>query len=360
MEMEKVQNRSSLGIIFISICLMIVGFTDIVEARKIWFQFSPETKFTYDSNIFLYSPDDIDNFVNRKNPEQFAAIESYDDAIYTQSAKGYLHYRWNSNWKTRARVNLRQRNYALNEQKNYYTVAFHLRQYYKKLGYLQWGYFIMPRYHIRPIYDMDSKTYEPCEYKDQLFSLKANITWKKSEFEIGYAFQIDDYNSFFREYDNESDRFLFGVRQLLKKRIKVKLDYEFKQLVADAVDEAGEDYKTSDDSDMSHDQSLTSIAVDGLKFEQLPVSFSTAYAYRSREYTTDNSKDSFHFERKDTAHEIKFGAKTTFSRRWIFTLNYEFDKRDVDSPEKERITDVKNYRKHTTNIGINFNYDTRR
>ncbi|PJF33559.1 MAG: hypothetical protein CUN57_01840, partial [Phototrophicales bacterium] len=153
---------------------------------------------------------------------------------------------------------------------------------------------------IRHIYDADTGNYEPCDFENQLFSVKFNLDWNRTDFEIGYEYEITDYNRYFEEYDNEADSFLFKVTRPINRQARIMAGYEFKQQIADAIDEPGEDYRTSDDGDISYDQNIFRLGIKGFRIGQFPWQFSTEYSYRFREYTTENKRDSFHFEREDT------------------------------------------------------------
>ena len=359
--------RTQLRKIIIQIILVIFGIsliTSITYAKRLgngWgLEISPTLKIVYDSNIFKYSSESIDDFVSGKDYYRYEAIETYDDLIFIQEAKIYLSKRQSRNSRSRLRLSLEQNSYSVNEQKDYFSFSAYFRQYWRKTHF-QIGYFIIPSYHIRYIYDVDTKRYESCDYKKQIFSAKIfhPILWK-AYLELYYKFQKDDYVENFDEYDTDINIFEAVLSRHINTNLRLEIKYALQQAQAKAADESNENYSNSDDSDISYDAHTFEgqIQWNIRKTHQLPIRITLDFSIENRKYTTDKTveQDPYHSGRTDKIYTAGITFYTAINKRWDLETGYNIDVRKVSSDYKEYIDDVKDYTKNRVSISANFHY----
>lgn len=353
--------KRKISLVILSLIMLSFSFrtSDAKRLGNGWgIEIVPGMKISYDSNIFKYSSDRIDEFVDGVEPERFEAIETYDDLILEQSSKLYISKRYNKNSRTRIRLNFEQNSYSRNKQKDFFSFSVFVRQYIQR-GHLQAGYFLIPSYHIRHIYDEDTDEFHPCDFKKQVYSFKLYypLFWKIYA-SAYYKFQNDDYNEYFQEYDSDINIYEINLSKRLSRNWSIELKYRFEDAEAQAYDEPGETAEDSDDSDISYDENIYGGEIEWDAEDQLglPLEFSLDFEYHDRSYTTDKTSDNYHAGRNDKIYEVEFSTAWELSRRWDILLTYNFDNRNVSSDYKEYIQDVKDYTQNIISISAIFNY----
>lgn len=351
-------------ILFIIVFFSVIIICNISSAKRLennWaLVYSPSFSMFYDNNVFKYSSDRIDQFVDGKGVERFKAVETYDDLIFSQENKCYLSKRYNKDHRTRLRLHFEQKNYLKNRQKNYYTYSIYIRHYLYD-GYLQVGYVTIPEYHIRHIWDEDSDDFESCDFEKRLVSMKGTYeTFWDVYLSLYYKYQENDYNEFFDEYDTDIDIIESRLSRKLTDNITLRLFYMYSDAVAKAYDEPDENAMSSDDSDISYEEDgfggEIEFELDEIKSR--PVEIEVGFEYYDRVFTTDKtpSEDPYHSSRIDKIYELNMVGNTEISSRWDLLIGYEFSQRTVSSDYKQYIEDVKNYKKNRIYISAGFHY----
>jgi hypothetical protein len=326
-----------------------------------------EVVLTYDDNIFRYSSEDIDTFVNNRDSHRFP-IESYDDLITTLTVRGKLRKYIIEDKMTTFNVKYSQHQYGVNSEKDYQILSCNIWQRVSDTFTVQAGYILLPRYFIRyyPDYDLPRDEdghlrYEGCYFKEHLFRIKGMTTqWESVRFEATFGREIDDYNDNFNEYDTRANRFGIGAIIPLRKGLEFTLTYGFKNAWAQGYDGPGEDKETSDDPDISYDQDSFGVSgsLDCGRLLLVPTTWEAAYEYRRKYFTTDKSiaEDPYHSGRVDEDHRAWVGLHVTVNPVLSAALTYCHRLRDVSSSQKAHIEEIKNYRSNRFSLGMTLNY----
>jgi hypothetical protein len=310
----------------------------------------------YDDNIFRYSPEDIDKFVNNEDSRCFSNTESYDDLVTREQVTVELRKRLWMGEKTKLRVKYTRNQYSVNPIKNYQSVILNLRQDILKKNFLQIGYLVLPRFYIRDYYDSDMKLYTRCDFLEHLIALKiGRRISRETSAAIIYKWEVLDYNSHFTEYDTRANLFGGSITQKFLKNGTVEVGYLYKDANAKGYDQDGETVLTSDESDISYGQHAGDVDVIWRIGKKTPLSVKGSYRYEYRTYTTEKSveDDPFHFGRKDTKQTIRGSLNLKMTSNLSANVSYTYKQRCVDSPNKDEITEVKDYTNHCVSMGFN-------
>lgn len=323
---------------------------------------------TYDDNVYRYSPGDIDNFVYHREDERFS-METYDDLIVSPSLTVFVTRRFSQNIQSRLRLSYRCNLFTKNGDRNYQTFSTFLKTTAFKKNYLQLGYFHIPEFHIRPYWDQDvsplssddGEKYRECDFARNLFSIKlGREVFHATRVSVHYERDILYYNQYFTEYDTKANTFGFEIVHTFNPIVRTTFEYAFKMAEAKGYDEPGETKDLSDDSDISYDedQFRGGIEFSISNYVSLPANVTLQYRLNKRYFTTEKSleQDPFHAGRRDTIHRFSLMTEVEIFRSLSIIGTYEYQRRDVSSKEKERITEVKNYNRNRISVGFELTY----
>ena len=348
------------------------GATAAVHADldRAWeWSYSASLTSTYDDNIYRYSPQDIDGFVYHRADERYR-METYDDLVSSPSLTLSLTRRFQPHLESCLRLRYRYNIYTVNRDKNYQTLSAFLRISAQEQGYIQLGYFHLPKFLIRPYWDQDvfsttagdPATYKACDFARDLCSVKLGHRLIKSlRWAIFYDRDRLYYNSHFTEYDTRAHGLGLELAYDLAPWLEMSAEYAFTRAEAKGFDEAGETKAASDDSDISYDQDglQATMKADLSRHIAWPLELTVRYQLARRYFTTEKSiqEDPFHAGRRDDIQSLALEAQYKLSRRLSLSGAYEIQTRNISSPEARRITEVKNYDRHRLSLGIEFTSD---
>jgi hypothetical protein len=309
--------------------------------------FEADIQFTYDDNIFLYSVKDLKDFQRSIRPYRYP-FETYDDFITTLTGILRIRQKLVGQMPTILSLRYRQHQYAVNRMKSYQLFSLNLEQNFAKPIAVEFGYLFLPKYLIRYYKDPRSQTSPPiyigCEFEEHLLSLGLIYnTQNKLNFTPFYKFEIDDYNHSFDYYDTKAHRVGLDGSYRFGPKINLKGEFEYKVARAEGPI-----------PDISYNQWAWQISVE-LKPRFHRLSLTADYGQEQRVFVTSNlsSVDPFHAGRLDKTQNFKFGLEIPFSRVISILFDYEFEKREVSSPYKEEIDDVKDYKNNKVGLGLN-------
>ena len=319
-----------------------------------------EIGFGYNDNIFKYSAEDIEKFINNEESDRFSNVESYDDFVTTERITVEFKKRLWKGKNTRMRFKYNRHQYAVNPIKNYQSVILNIRQGLFKKNFFQIGYLLVPQFYIRDYYDTDLKDYRRCDYQKHLIALKlGRKILRNTTAGIIYKWGYYDYNSCFNEYDTYENLFGAGISHKFSKDIGIEIEYIYKDANAKGYDEEGESVLNSDESDISCNQHSVKVdlSYDFKRQINIPLSLKIAYECDYRFYTTQKSveDDPFHFDREDRKQTFSSGLELRATSNLSINVLYSYRKRDVYSPKKEEITEVKDYTNHKISAILGFN-----
>ncbi len=342
-------HKSKLFIVIGVMSLFLLAFGQTIirssKADRPVINLAADIQFTYDDNIFLYSENDLKDFQRSIRPYRFT-FETSDDFITTLTGSIKLRQKLINQKPTLFSLLYRQHIYAINRVKSYQLFSLNISQNLIKPLTIEIGYLFLPKYLIRYYKDPTSQTspsdYIGCEFAEHLFSIELIYRFKrKLSFTPFYKFEMDNYISKFDYYDTKANRFGLNGSYQLQPIISFRGKFEYK--IANAEGPV---------PDISYDQFAWSIGLQIGKNLKVGVT----YGQEQRDFVTDNLPDidPFHFSRKDKTRNLKITLVIPLTRAIWIDAGYESEKRDVSSPYKETIDEVKDYQNNRFGLGINF------
>jgi hypothetical protein len=316
--------------------------------------FDVGARLTYDDNIFLYSQKDRNDFRKSIKAYRFP-FETSDDFITTLTGSVKVRPDLFRQKTTIFSLLYRQHIYAVNRVKSYQLFSLSISQNVAKPLTIEIGYLLLLKYLIRYYKDPTSQVSLPayigCDFTQQLFSFGPNYRFKKL-FSLTpfYKYEIDDYAAQFDFYDTKAHRLGLNASYRLRTLFELSGGLEYKIAKAEGPV-----------PDISYNQLGWKIGAgfgqqkltEGFKLRNLKIEIN--YSQDRREFVTDNSPtvDPFHSGRVDKIQNFKIGLELPFSQVVSMSVGYELEKRDVSSPYKEQIDDIKDYNNNKIGFGLN-------
>ncbi len=322
----------------------------------VWdYSYAVQMDFSYDNNIFSYSEEYIDDFMNHVAPHRFP-FETYDDLISTAQLSFFLRNKFFNKKTTTLNLDIRINSYLVNQQKDFQNIGVGIRQSLGKYA-LKVSYHIIPQYLIRYYRNPQgvSTDYIGCDVRYQTFSGKVSIMPKPSlALNILYKQGWDNYVSDFDLYD--AHYHLLDVNSVLElnKRIVCFLGYIYKTLENDSISIPTSGFESTPDGSYSQ-QSLGSHIIFKSKF-LLPIQVKIGYDFNFRNYSTTFHADSMHFGRQDYVNRIHTEAEFRVFTGMLIGVSYMMQWRDATSNIVLDIDRIKDYNKYRFGVSIGFYY----
>jgi len=313
------------------------------------FDWTGSMRFTYDSNIYRYSDDDVVEFADGERYERYPLDTTdelrLDPAVtfrFTREAPGargtefLLGARW----------------YLAGSNGDKSFSKFRVRYTETLTGMLgaSLEYAAIPAYHIKYVWDADTPSdgdrYRSCDFRKH--ALKAALS-TDGQFPIDLAtwWEYDDYgyDQDFVEYDTWSNT--FGARVTVRPVHGLRLDgqYEYRRSLSRGYDELGEDKRTSDDSDTTYDQNEYELRarLEAGRVRGLPVVLKVRLGMQRRYYLTENTADRYHAGRDDTMWVAGARVELGLTDLTSLVCAYEHRARRSESDVIPTIGDAKDY-----------------
>jgi hypothetical protein len=321
-----------------------------------------DTELMYDSNVLRYSDADLDAFVVNFKQGRFASAETYDDLLVvpritlTVSRKrlGELSLSWKeslfwSNPVKRYRVLYAEASAPLGWETD-----------------LEVGAFRLPRYHIRPLYDVDEGAYASCNFaKTRVWATLGRPVPGGHDLSLSYRWEREDYVDEFYEYDNIMHTLSLQARLRLTGSFRPAVAYSFVYSPARAYDEPGEDADTSDETDGSYfeDQLRLCARSNLAKLAGRTLYGETGITYRIRHYTTEKHPhvDPYHAGRLDRRVLWEVLAGWRWSSRITVWASYEIEKRwSEGTTETSDLGEEKEFTAHRPALGVRLSWSVRK
>ncbi|UCG29705.1 MAG: hypothetical protein JSV53_09400 [candidate division WOR-3 bacterium] len=319
------------------------------------YSYDLDVDFNYDNNVYAYSQEYIDDFINGVRQYRFP-FETYDDLITSFDFTLLVRNKFIDKRTTTFSIDLNTDNYLLNRQKNYQRYTFGIRQSFGRYA-VKLSYQVIPGYLIRYYRDpYDGSTdYIGCEVTYHTARGKISfMTLHDITLIAGYAHRWDNYIPEFNRYDASGHVVSFGLEKMLRKRIDFAFGYEFRNSYTDSADASTSGVDITPDGSfyqhtLSGNLSVQMVAV-------LPTTMKLSYNYSFRSYETSTGEDSLHFGRIDHRHRIMLGIyprlitglrlKLTLMRQW----------RRATSEVLSDINSIKDYTRYRAGAGFEFYY----
>lgn len=304
-------------------------------------QFEFELKGTYNDNIFLYSPTDIKQFLRQENPQKFP-FATYDDFVLSTTARLKIKSKTVS-----INAGLKQNQYTMNRLKSYQVLSLNSILRPKRIyrWQIELATRFIPKYLLRFYKNpLNKSEYIACEFRETLFSLSLDYRFLSFRVNPFYKFVVDNYIASFDFYDTKAHRFGVGLNYRHKK-FELRTELEARKAKA-----------KGDLPDISYTQKGLEIETRIKPEKPLPLIFIVGYTIAKRDFTTKNPLDLFHIGRSDFIDELRFALPFPITKRLQIEPEMRIEIREVSSPYKEDIDEIKNYRKKGLSISIFISY----
>ncbi len=289
-----------------------VGTVDVNPLSKAlemlpWrFDWTGSLRATYDSNIYRYSDDDVDDFVDGDRFERYPhdtadelRLDPAVDVAFLREAPGSR--------LTEFRAGAAFFLASSNGDKSFAKLHARFTETLDGLASASVSYAAIPAYHLKYVWDADAPAgtdeYRSCDFRKH--SLRAELgTAGQLPVELTGWWRYDDYgyDQDFVEYDTWSNT--FGARATARPTDGVRVDgqYAYRRSLSRGYDELGEDKRTSDDSDASYDQDEFELSArwEAGRFQGMPAVIKLRGKLIQRYYQTTNLSDDYHAGRDDT------------------------------------------------------------
>ncbi|UCG91145.1 MAG: hypothetical protein JSV97_08645 [candidate division WOR-3 bacterium] len=326
----------------------------VIILVALWdYSYSVTARVTYDNNIFAYSQEYIDDFMNHVRPYRFP-FETHDDLITSGNMHLYLRNKFFGNKTTTFHVDVLVHHYLINHQKDYQRIDVGIRQSFGAYA-VRSEYQIIPRYLIRYYRKTGGSRTEYIGCEVAYHTIYGKVSWRALphiELDVRYRRRWENFISEFDMYDANSHTLGIGAHITLKKRLALSLGYDYRTSQTDsAALLSAPDEDTPDGSYNQH-------AVQGrltyqLKFF-LPTTLDLGYDYTFRDFTTSASTDSLHFSRQDHLHKFSIATQLKIFVGMSFNISYTFQLRNATSEILSGIDRIKDYNKYRFSAGLNF------
>ena len=313
------------------------------------FDWAGSLRATYDSNIYRYSDEDVDEFVDGERFERYPFDSAdelrLDPAVTIGFAREVPNVR-----ATEFRAGAAFFLADSNGDKSFAKLHARFTETLAGLASASVSYAAIPAYHLKYVWDADAPAgtdrYRSCDFRKH--SLRAELgTAGQLPVELTGWWRYDDYgyDQDFVEYDTWSNT--FGARATARPIPGLRLDaqYSYRRSLSRGYDELGEAKEFSDDSDASYDQDEFELSArwDAGRFQGMPTIIKLRGKLAQRYYQTTDPDDAYHAGRDDTVWlagaTVEFGLTDSTS----LVCAYEHRARRSESGIIPTIGDAKDY-----------------
>jgi hypothetical protein len=355
------RRRRFAGPIVLMVVLAALGPTGSAEGRNpSWtLRFTSALEFTYDNNVFLYSPERLDLFRQGQQTYRFPGVETCDDLISSPEFALDLARSFSANYAARLRARHAQHLYAVNPVKDYQSFSCSILQTIGRGNKFETSVFYLPRYYLRPIPDPDgsARDYLPCDFEKVSVAVCYERTIvRTARVGVYYRWESDDYNRYFPEYDTRIDALGLTVRQTLLGGGHVEGEIGRKTARARGFDDPGETKSSSDDPDISYDELVLKVGIEGRTGgPDRPLRLGLDYGFEDRDFTTGKD-DPYHRGREDREHTVRAALDLEIGKKWVASASYSWRSRSVSAAQMADIDEIKDFENQRLSLGIERKY----
>lgn len=317
--------------------------------------FNAELESKYDTNVFNYSRDDIDEFEANTNPDKFNRVKSIDDFIISP-AFGLIFSDKLFNHTFRLNLEAEPHFFTQNKIKDYESYRLNVNQYLSKGEYLEFRYQHIPDYFLKNLLDRDLNEFRKAAFDVNLYSFGYRRPLNKNlDARLRYLYEVNDYNENFEEYDMRSNAVNLALWHKLKSYFTTEIDFEFER-----ADAKGNLVSTARiESDTSYDKYELGLRENLQAAER--INLYLWYIFSFRKYTTDNplTDDPFHIDRQDKIQRAGLGLTCGLSKNTQATLEYEYSAKDVNTASEDPAlinAAILGYEKSIVSLRVNYRF----
>jgi len=191
--------------------------------------YTTSVMFTYDDNVFGYSDEYIEDYIDLIRAYRFP-FKTYDD-LYTEPRLDVRFRKKVFDERTTTfNFGILVRHHAINQQKDFQRLIIGLRQSFGAWA-LKGSYRAIPNYLIRYYNDPAGQDteYIACEVAYHTISGKLSLDVKKNiQADIVYSYSIDNYIEVFNLYDAHGHKVGLNIQSSMSRRLDMKTGYSFK------------------------------------------------------------------------------------------------------------------------------------
>jgi hypothetical protein len=328
----------------------------LLTLLALWdYSYTFDVDVAYDNNVYAYSREYIDEFLNGVRSYRFP-FETYDDMVTSYDFALLLRNKFFGNRTTTFSANLNSDNFLLNRQKNFQRYTFGLRQSLGRYA-VKVSYQVIPGYLIRYYRNPggEATDYIGCEATYHTAGGKLSFTNQNDiTLTATYNRRWDDYIEEFNRYDASGHILSFGIDKTLHKHIDFSFVYEFRNSYNDSVEVSTSPVElTPDGSFYQHSLGgdfIIQMAV------VLPTEIRLSYDYDFRNYTAATSEDSLHFGRRDHRHRALLITRSRLMTGLLLKFTLMRQWRNATSEIFSDIDRIKDYTKYKIGAGFEFYY----
>ena len=319
--------------------ILILLISTIMYSKEISFFGQVDVKNYYCNNILKLSSHDISRFKDGNETDKFK-IDTIDDLITSAKCELGIRHKAIAGHTQIDLLEIRYNKYWNNDIKNEGNISFSIKQFFSRKLNIAICYSYYPEIYLNRY---ESVLDEEAIYRDFTYSknvYNGRIFWKfHSIMNLKYELTFSQlfYNKYFTEYDADNIENLVGLNIKLDKKVRVNLNYYYKNSNADAEKAFNdiEDISVVKDASYGSNKYEMIISVPDLLFLfSKPILLNSSFNYVIRYFQSENENDEFHYAREDNIINLKANIKYSLNKRSKLSTFYKYEKRDASSPFK--------------------------
>ncbi len=328
--------------------------TTQTKSGRILFEAGIET--TYDSNVFYFSRDEMDDFDTGGNTNgKFTNINSIDDVIL--SPRFELAYKDLFRGHTlKSGIVVTPNFYTHNKIKDYEDYEFYVRQYLNKDEFLEFDYARTPEYMEGNFYDRDDARYKKATYSEDRFTFAYNRPLGQTTSAMAQYFYVtDDYNNNFDEYDMDSQALRLTLRKAFTEDFTGRIFGEYAN--ENAQGDMGDTARVESDPS----RQIWKVNLRGTYDVTSNLQMYLQYGIWFIDYTTSHSvaDDPYHAERDDVSQSIDCHINYDLTKNAEMFLAYRYTIKDANPASDDlSILDaaILGYERHQVSFGVKYSF----
>lgn len=304
----------------------------------------------YDNNVYAYSHDYLDDFINNVRAYRFP-FETHDDMRTRTALDLLIRNRLFGRRTTTLSAQLDVNRYLNNKEKDFQNIELGLRQSFGTFA-IKVTYRIIPDYLIRYYRNPQGARTDYIGCEVQYSSLTGKLSYHRKSFTAftKYHYRWDDYITEFDLYDARNHIVETGIMFTPHERLTLIARYAYRKNVSDTVESL-----SSPDEDVpesSYDQHAPQVSASYWFKLLFPARLAIGYKYTFRTYRTDFVDDMLHYGRQDHVHRFNADIALRVMTGMYVELAYVRQMRNATSEAFPEIDIIKDYDKYTMNAGL--------
>lgn len=305
---------------------------------------------SYDNNVYAYSNDYLDDFINSVRSYRFP-FETYDDMRIRAALDLLVRNKFFGNKTTTVSTQVTLSHYLNNREKDFQKIEFGLRQSFQKYA-IKVTYDIIPEYLIRYYRNPQGTSTDYIGCGVMYSSVAGKLSYQQEPIAafVRYRYRWDDYISEFDLYDAQNHIIETQIVFTVTERFQVFAQYAYRHNRSDTIESLS--LQDDDAPESSYDQHAPRISASYWFKLLFPTQLAMGYKYTFRMYTTDRSDDMFHYGRYDHMHRFNARLALRVMTGMYVELAYVRQLRNATSDIFPDIDTIKNYDKYIMSAGL--------